>query len=95
MTLWGSLFGLLASVAGLVTLGSSYFLGDVSAVAFAISLFLLICATEARGEAVLLQVLQSDPVQLAGVGARPRQECRTECVLRAPMRRRLTEHRHI
>jgi len=39
---------LLASAAGLVTLGSSYILGEVSAVAFAVSLFILICATEAR-----------------------------------------------
>jgi hypothetical protein len=48
MVLWGSLLALLASVAGLATLGSSYFLGDVSAVGFVISLFVLVCATEAR-----------------------------------------------
>lgn len=42
------LLALLASVAGLATLGSSYFLGDVSAVGFVISLFVLVCATEAR-----------------------------------------------
>ena len=48
MVLWGSLLALLASVAALVTLGSSFILGDLSAVAFAISLFILICATEAR-----------------------------------------------
>ena len=48
MLLWGSLLALLASVAGLVTLGSSSFLADVSAVAFVISLFVLICTTEAR-----------------------------------------------
>jgi hypothetical protein len=48
MVLLGSLLALLASVAGLVTLGSSYILGEVSAVAFAVSLFILICATEAR-----------------------------------------------
>ncbi len=48
MVLLGALLALLASVAGLVTLGSSYILGEVSAVAFAVSLFILICATEAR-----------------------------------------------
>ena len=48
MVLLGSLLALLASAAGLVTLGSSYILGEVSAVAFAVSLFILICATEAR-----------------------------------------------
>ena len=48
MVLWGSRLALLASVAGLATLGSSYFLGDVSAVGFVISLFVLVCATEAR-----------------------------------------------
>ena len=46
--LLGSLLALLASAAGLVTLGSSYILGEVSAVAFAVSLFILVCATEAR-----------------------------------------------
>ena len=48
MVLLGALLALLASAAGLVTLGSSYILGEVSAVAFAVSLFILICATEAR-----------------------------------------------
>ena len=48
MVLWGSFLALLASVVGLVTLGSSYIFGDVSAVSFAFSLFILICATEAR-----------------------------------------------
>jgi len=48
MVLLGSLLALLASAAGLVTLGSSYILGEVSAVAFAVSLFILICATEAN-----------------------------------------------
>ena len=43
--LWGSLIALLASLAGLVTLGSSHVLRDLAAVAFAISLFVLICAT--------------------------------------------------
>ena len=48
MVLLGSSLALLASAAGLVTLGSSYILGEVSAVAFAVSLFILICATEAN-----------------------------------------------
>ena len=48
MVLLGSFLALLASVAGLVTLGSSYILGEVSAVAFVVSLFILICAAEAR-----------------------------------------------
>jgi len=39
---------LLASVAGLVTLGSIHIIGDLSGLAFVISLFTLICATEAR-----------------------------------------------
>ena len=46
MVLLGSSLALLASAAGLVTLSSSYILGEVSAVAFAVSLFILICATE-------------------------------------------------
>ena len=53
MVLWGSLLALLASVAGLATLGSSYFLGDVSAVGFVISLFVLVCATEARTRCII------------------------------------------
>jgi hypothetical protein len=48
MVLWGSLLALLASVAGLLTLGSTHILSDAWAVAFAISLFTLICAMEAR-----------------------------------------------
>jgi hypothetical protein len=48
MVLLGSSLALLASATGLVTLSSSYILGEVSAVAFAVSLFILICATEAR-----------------------------------------------
>ena len=48
VVLWGSLLAVVASVAGLVTLGSRFLLGDLSAVAFTISLFILICATEAR-----------------------------------------------
>ena len=48
MVLWGSVVALLASLAGLVTLGSTYVLGDASALVFAMSLFTLICAMEAR-----------------------------------------------
>ena len=48
MVLWGSVVTLLASLAGLVTLGSTYVLGDASALVFAMSLFTLICAMEAR-----------------------------------------------
>ena len=42
MVLWGSVVALLASLAGLLTLGSTYALGDASAVVFAMSLFTLI-----------------------------------------------------
>ena len=48
MVLWGSVFALLASGAGLVTLGSIHIVGDLAGVPFVISLFMLICATEAR-----------------------------------------------
>jgi hypothetical protein len=48
MVLWGSVVALLASVAGLVTLGSIRIVGDLAALAFVTSLFILICATEAR-----------------------------------------------
>jgi len=48
MVLWGSVAALLASVAGLVTLGSIHIVGDLAALVFVISLFTLICATEAR-----------------------------------------------
>jgi hypothetical protein len=48
MVLWGSVFVLLASVAGLVTLGSIHIIGDLAGLAFVISLFTLICATEAK-----------------------------------------------
>ena len=44
----GVVVALLASVAGLVTLGSIHIIGDLSGLAFVISLFTLICATEAR-----------------------------------------------
>ena len=46
MVLWGSVVALLVSVAGLVTLGSTFVVGDLAALAFVISLFTLICATE-------------------------------------------------
>ena len=48
MVLWGTVVTLLASLAGLVTLGSTYVLGDASALVFAMSLLTLICAMEAR-----------------------------------------------
>ena len=48
MVLWGSVVTLLASLAGLVTLGSTYVLGDAFSLVFAMSLFTLICAMEAR-----------------------------------------------
>ena len=48
MVLWGSVVALLASVAGLVTLGSIHMVGDLAALMLAVSLFILICATEAR-----------------------------------------------
>jgi formate hydrogenlyase subunit 4 len=48
MVLWGSVVALLASVAGLVTLGSLHLVGDLAALVFVISLFTLICATEAK-----------------------------------------------
>ena len=48
MVLWGSVVALLASVAGLVTLGSIHIIGDLAGLAFVISLFTLICATEAK-----------------------------------------------
>ena len=48
MVLWGSVVALLASLAGLVTFGSTHIIGDLAALVFVISLFTLICATEAR-----------------------------------------------
>jgi hypothetical protein len=48
MGLWVSVIALLMSVAGLVTLVSIHIVGDLAGVAFVISLFMLICATEAR-----------------------------------------------
>ena len=47
MVLWGSVVALAAGAAGLVTLGSTI-AGDLAALVFVISLFTLICATEAR-----------------------------------------------
>jgi len=48
MVLWGSVLSLAASAAGFMTLGSTQVLGDLAALAFAISLFAVICAAEAR-----------------------------------------------
>ena len=53
MVLWGSVVALLASIAGLVTLGSIHIVGDLAGLAFVISLFILICATEARSSGTL------------------------------------------
>ena len=46
--LWGSIVSLAASLAALLTVGSGQVLGEVLALTFAIALFLVICATEAR-----------------------------------------------
>ena len=46
--LWGSVLSLPASLAALLTVGSGRVLGEVLALTFAIALFLVICATEAR-----------------------------------------------
>ena len=48
MLLWGSVLALAASGPGLLTIGSTYIVGDLVAPAFAISLFIAICATEAQ-----------------------------------------------
>jgi len=47
--LWGSLFAVSVSLAGLTLFGSIRVVGDLLALAFALSLFTAICATEARG----------------------------------------------
>ena len=46
--LWGSLFAVSVSLAALTQFGSARVVGDLLALAFALSLFTLICATEAR-----------------------------------------------
>jgi hypothetical protein len=48
MVLFASALLLAASAAGLVMLGSAPLLGELSALGFALSLFIVICATEAR-----------------------------------------------
>ena len=48
MMLWGSAAAFFASVAGIITVGSTYIFGELAAVAFAVSLFTLICAAEAE-----------------------------------------------
>jgi hypothetical protein len=49
MVLVGSAVALLASFAGVIKLGSAFIIGDLAALAFAISLFTVICAAEAEG----------------------------------------------
>jgi hypothetical protein len=46
MVLWASTLTLAASLASLVLVGSSPFLNDLSALGFAMSLFVVVCATE-------------------------------------------------
>jgi hypothetical protein len=48
MVLWDSVLALAASGASLLTVGSTYIIGDLVALAFATSLFIAICATEVR-----------------------------------------------
>jgi hypothetical protein len=48
MVLWASALSLAASSAGLVMLGSAPIVGELLALGFAISLFIVICATEAQ-----------------------------------------------
>ena len=50
MVLWASPLLLGASSAGLVMLGSTPILGELSALGFAVSLFIVICASEALNE---------------------------------------------
>jgi hypothetical protein len=51
MVLWASALLLAASSAGLVMLGSTPILGELSALlGFAVSLFIVICASEALNE---------------------------------------------
>jgi hypothetical protein len=46
--LWGIVVSLAISLAALFTVGSAPVLGEVAALAFAIALFIVICATEGR-----------------------------------------------
>ena len=50
MLLWASVLMLAASSAGLFMLGSTAIVGGLTAVAFAVSLFIVICAMEARDD---------------------------------------------
>ena len=50
MLLWASVLMLAASSAGLFMLGSTAIVGELTAVAFAVSLFIVICAMEARND---------------------------------------------
>jgi hypothetical protein len=50
MVLWASALLLAASSAGLVMLSSTPILGELSALGFAVSLFIVICASEALNE---------------------------------------------
>ena len=64
MVLWASALSLAASSAGLVMLGSNPILGELSALGFAVSLFIIICAERglARlGASVHLRRLQLHP----------------------------------
>ena len=50
MVLWASALSLAASSAGLIMLGSNLILGEMSALVFAVSLFIIISASEALNE---------------------------------------------
>ena len=50
MLLWGSVLMLAASLAGLLMLGPTAIVGEITAIAFAVSLFIVICAMEARND---------------------------------------------
>ena len=48
MLLWASVLMLAASLAGLLMLGPTAIVGEITAIAFAVSLLIVICAMEAR-----------------------------------------------
>ena len=48
MVLWASVASLAASSAGLALLGAAPIIGELSSLGFAVSLFIAICAAEAR-----------------------------------------------
>ena len=50
MLLWASVLMLAASLAGLLMLGPTAIVGELTAVAFAVSLFIVICAMKARDD---------------------------------------------